>query len=87
MYRDPYFFNQINRDDPFQISRFSSLSNLRSVKDRKRDKEGFLVGPAINLEDMLLLPHSMAPLTLVEDPDTSECLSKQPNTFCLLLRS
>jgi len=74
VYRDPYFFNQINRDDPFQISRFSSLSNLRSVKDRKRDKEGFLVGPAINLEDMLLLPHSMAPLTLVEDPDTLKTL-------------
>ena len=74
MYRDPFFFNQLNRDDPFQVSRFSSLSNLRNVKDRKRDKEGFLVGPAINLEDMLMLPHAMAPLTLVDDPDTLKTL-------------
>ena len=70
MYRDPFFFNPSGQDDPFQLSRFSSLNSLRNVKDRKPDKQGRLVGPAIDLEDMLLLPHAMTALTLIDDPET-----------------
>lgn len=74
MYHDPFFFNHVNRDDPIQISRFATLSNLRGVKDRKPDKDGYLVGPAIDLEEMLLLPHAMMPLTLAEDPNAMDTL-------------
>jgi len=70
VYRDPFFFNPSGQDDPFQLSRFSSLNSLRNVKDRKPDKQGRLVGPAIDLEDMLLLPHAMTALTLIDDPET-----------------
>ncbi len=74
MNRDPFFLNQMNQDDPFQMSRFASLSNLQNVRDRKTEKDGFLVGPAIDLEEMLLLPHAMMPLTLLDDQETLKTL-------------
>ncbi len=74
MNRDPFFLNQMNQDDPFQMSRFASLSNLQNVRDRKPEKDGFLVGPAIDLEEMLLLPHAMMPLTLLDDQETLKTL-------------
>ncbi|MEL7644807.1 MAG: endopeptidase La [Anaerolineaceae bacterium] len=66
----------MNRDEPFQISRFASLSNLNNVRDQKPDQDGYLVGPAIDLEESLLLPHAMMPLTLMDDPDTLKTLQK-----------
>jgi ATP-dependent Lon protease len=58
------FFNPFKRNAPFNLTKFASVGSLKNVHPRKPNKEGYLIGPAIDLEDIVLLPQSLAPLVL-----------------------
>ncbi|HOV30478.1 MAG TPA: endopeptidase La [Anaerolineaceae bacterium] len=58
------FFNPFKGNAPFNLTKFASVGSLKNVHPRKPNKEGYLIGPAIDLEDIVLLPQSLAPLVL-----------------------
>ena len=64
MNQERYFFNPFKGNAPFNLTKFASVGSLKNIRPRKPNKEGYLVGPAIDLEDIVLLPQSLAPLVL-----------------------
>ncbi|MFZ3069973.1 MAG: endopeptidase La [Anaerolineaceae bacterium] len=72
MYQDNFFSLQPDGNEPFRISRFSSLDGLQDVRERRPNKDGILTGPVIYLQDLVMLPQSLAPMVL---PNNSRSLS------------
>jgi len=62
--QERYFFDPFKGNAPFNLTKFASVGSLKNIRPRKPNKEGYLVGPAIDLEDIVLLPQSLAPLVL-----------------------
>lgn len=42
------------------LTKFASVGSLKNVHPRKPNKDGYIKGPAIDLEDIILLPQSLA---------------------------
>ncbi|MEN6299673.1 MAG: hypothetical protein ABFD51_07150, partial [Anaerolineaceae bacterium] len=67
MNQDQHSANQFNRNAPFNLAKLSSLNMLNNVHPRRPNKDGYLIGPGIDLDDIILLPQSVVPLFLTHD--------------------